>query len=502
MSSFGKDDGSGVKNQRRKSMNLFSRSSLGGINALTSLDTDLANVRTSSTAPNSADGAKERGKKLSKRMSGFGMTPTSSSSSFHDDTRSPLFRHDNSSSQRLRTRALQKTRPVSIFGSLGKKSMAGTDAETRSVDSNSPESPMEEGGRATANSKSVLYHGEVQTTSGVFRKKKEYLVLTETHLLRFKSQSRASEVFASIPPIYGRATTTRHPSSTSIGSMQEAHSNHSHNSHDYELRIPLAQIVTAYKLEDGRPFFTTEVVYLDEECHGVGSVQLMLQSPNDADLWHTSIRGAAQKARLMAASRPYPKRVIRYLVKILEAANDYHPDHFKVFRVVRRAAVSKPGKSSSEDLQKLGILAFYMVIGINRLHLIPLPDYSDPSGRLINTKVGRNTFGLASLIAMNVSNTDDRFELTFRFPLQPAKVLDLACSASPDIATAVSRAWQYVKPMWWDYSFTFTGPEGLLDSERMVPDVEDKAEAEYGCFDRTLIAYCAAYNVSHLSPPK
>jgi hypothetical protein len=32
----------------------------------------------------------------------------------------------------------------------------------------------------------------------------------------------------------------------------------------------LGQIVTVYKVEDGRPFFTTEVVYLDEDYHGVG----------------------------------------------------------------------------------------------------------------------------------------------------------------------------------------------------------------------------------------
>ena len=110
----------------------------------------------------------------------------------------------------------------------------------------------------------MLHHGEVQTTSGMFRKKKEYLVLTDTHLIRFKSQSRASESYPSIPPVYGRANSTRHQSTTSIGSLQEVQSQTSHASTEGENKIPLGQIVTAYKLEDGRPFFTTEVVYLDE----------------------------------------------------------------------------------------------------------------------------------------------------------------------------------------------------------------------------------------------
>jgi hypothetical protein len=41
----------------------------------------------------------------------------------------------------------------------------------------------------------VLHHGEVQTSSSMFRKKKEYLVLTEKHLIRYKTQSKAVEAF-------------------------------------------------------------------------------------------------------------------------------------------------------------------------------------------------------------------------------------------------------------------------------------------------------------------
>lgn len=47
----------------------------------------------------------------------------------------------------------------------------------------------------TGRNRHVLRHGEVQTSSSMFRKKKEYLVLTECHIVRFKSQLKASEVF-------------------------------------------------------------------------------------------------------------------------------------------------------------------------------------------------------------------------------------------------------------------------------------------------------------------
>jgi hypothetical protein len=450
------------------------------------------NTEVTYTEPGEEDEKKEK-KKLGKRSSIFGLGPAASPVLHQDGMMSPV--HSGSSSPKIRPRTLQKGRPSSLFGSLGKKSLNNYAEEGEDLTGSTPESPMEDGGHhlepSSAQGKTVLHHGEVQTTSGMFRKKKEYLVLTDTHLIRFKSQSRASETFHSIPPAYGRAT-TRHASTTSIGSLQEVQSNNSHASAEGENRIPLGQIVTAYKVEDGRPFFTTEVVYLDEEYHGVGSIQLMLHDPKEADLWHTSIRGAAQKARLLM-EEPYPDRVVQYLVQVIESVDDYDPNHFHVFRVVRRAAIQRGGKASSDDLQKLGSSVFYMVIGINRMHMIPIPDFSEPSGRLIASKTSRSVFGLVTLVSVNCKYEDDRFELGFRNPLQTTKLLELAASATPDIALILIRAGQYLKPQWLDYNFTFNGPKRLLDTADIPTATEE--EEEYGCFERTLVAYCLAYNV-------
>jgi hypothetical protein len=428
----------------------------------------------------------------------FGMGPNSTPNLLQDSAMSPV-RSERSNSPKLRPRTLQKGRPSSLFGSLGKRSVGNYAEDGEGSDNlvgTTPESPMDDAGQLFApggilHGKSVLHHGEVQTTSGMFRKKKEYLVLTDSHLIRFKSQSRASEAFPSIPPVHGRSNSTRHPSTTSIGSLQDIQSTNSHASAEGENKIPLGQIVTAYKVEDGRPFFTTEVVYLDEEYHGVGSIQLMLHDPKEADLWHTSIRGAAQKVRLLM-EEPYPQRVVRYLVQALETVDDYDASHFQVFRVVRRAAIPKSGKSSSDDLQKLGSSVFYMVIGINRIHLVPLPDFSEPSGRPLSSKASRNVFGIVTLVSMNLNYTDDRFEIAFRTPMQPVKMLELAASATPDIAVVIFRAIQYLKPQWLDYNFLFGGPRRLLETVD-APILMD--EEDYGCFDRTLVAYCMAYNV-------
>jgi hypothetical protein len=261
--------------------------------------------------------------------------------------------------------------------------------------------------------KNVLHHGEVQTTSGLFRKKKEYLVLTDTHLIHYKSQSRASEAFPSITSSLGRSNTTRHASTASIGSLQDLQSLNSHASLEGDNAIPLRQIVTAYKVEDGRPFFTTEVAYLDEESNSVGSIQLMLSDPVEADLWHTSIRGAAQKARLIAG-QPFPDRLVRYVIHVLESAQDYDADHFQIFRVVRRTSSKFNGKSSSDDLAKLGTSVFYMVIGINQIHIMSLPEFGEPSFRPEDAKSNKSSYGLVTLVAMEVKQADDAFQLGFR----------------------------------------------------------------------------------------
>ncbi|KAF4621711.1 hypothetical protein G7Y89_g14494 [Cudoniella acicularis] len=473
---------------RRKSLNVFSRSSLS----------NLAHITTNVTNDGNVDGERKEKKKLTKRSSMFGLGPSASPDLVPDGSRDP-FSSERLGSPKNRPRTLQKGRPTSVFGSLGKRSMTSyvEEDEADNLATSTPESLIdgEQGLEPSmAHNKNVLYHGEVQTQSGMFgmfRKKREYLVLTDAHLIRFKSQSRASETFPSIPPTYGRSTSTRHPSTTSVGSLQEVQSTNSHASAEVENRIPLEQIVTAYRVEDGRPFFTTEVVYLDEDYHGVGSIQLILYDPTDADLWLSSIRGAAQKARLLQ-EEPFPQRVVRYLARVLEGLNDYDAAHFQVFRVVRRAPVPKSGRvSSSDDLQKLGGTVFYMVMGINCLHLIPVPNFSDPTGRLINPKISRHMYGIVTLYQMYIISGDDRFELSFRMPMQPIKTIELAAFASYDIAAVLQNCWRYVRPLWLDRSFLIYGVD---DPPKLGDGVEPSEEEEYGGFDKTLIAHCMAYN--------
>lgn len=88
-------------------------------------------------------------------------------------------------------------RASSVFGSLrSMRSLPGDDAPLTATSSKSLSVNWGDYEGVSGNPKAVLRHGEVQTSSGMFRKKKEYLVLTETHIVRCKSQGKAAETFS------------------------------------------------------------------------------------------------------------------------------------------------------------------------------------------------------------------------------------------------------------------------------------------------------------------
>jgi hypothetical protein len=123
MAPLGKEGGG---SKRRKSINIFSRASLAG---LTQINTDVPNGESPQTAPPLENGDKKERKKLGKRASLFGLGPSASPDLQSDGTMSPVRSIERSDSPKIRPRTLQKGRPVSIFGSLGRRSNYTTDGD-------------------------------------------------------------------------------------------------------------------------------------------------------------------------------------------------------------------------------------------------------------------------------------------------------------------------------------------------------------------------------------
>ena len=333
----------------------------------------------------------------------------------------------------------------------------------------------------------VLHHGEIQTAGGVFRKKSAYFVLTESHLVRFKGKDKASELFPSIPASLGRTSTNRHSRMSSSNSWQELQST---ATGETPFGIHLNDIVSVWRPEDAKPYFSIQIDYLDEEMNHSGLLTLQLHDPFEADLWTSSIRTAITNVRL-SKPLPYSQGLIEYACAALEAQGDYDPSKFAMFKVIQRTG--RPGaNASSEDLKSNASTVSMLAIGLFKVHIVPYPRHSRTTSSTSLSDIKVISCALMNLTQLHLHDRDDAFSLTFRLPLHQSETLYLASSLVRDIALNIRHAADFLRPLWLEAPFTWNVPQNLEDEIWEIPPMEHEQDQ---AFHRTLCAYCAAYDV-------
>ncbi|KAJ5921500.1 hypothetical protein N7466_009826 [Penicillium verhagenii] len=387
-----------------------------------------------------------------------------------------------------RRKSLQKKR-ASVFGSL-KSLHSLEDEDPLSASVASVEEPNALSSRNVIWSSAILHYGEIQTTGGMWKRKSQYLVLTDTHLVRFKNQSKAADAFPSIPPTYNpRAPATHRQSVASISSLQDMQLMVAAES---SVGIPLNSIIAVYMLEDARLSPTVEVAYLDERTHKASLIQMQTPDQQELNLWMVGIRQAAQLTR-SNDPLPFDRNAVEYVTKMLEHERDYDPDTFRMFRVIQIASSKSPTRSSSEDLTKLSPTGCYLVIGLHKAHLIPMQKAANRGSMVSLSDMETVTsFGLMNLTGLSMEYGDDSLHLTFRVPLRKSFNVFLASVHSVEVACWIRQHTEFLRPLWTRQPYDFVVPPDLHNAENfpLVPLDED-----YGCFDRTLVAYSASYDV-------
>ncbi|KAK2764908.1 hypothetical protein FQN54_008605 [Arachnomyces sp. PD_36] len=479
------------KSQRRKSLSVFGPA-----------------LSTSFTAPNAAhdraasDGQHVLKKKRSRPSSGFfgvsaaqgGVRSSSPLAPRRPGTAEPNSPVDNvSEGTRHRSRSFQRAVRTSMLGSLRSMQSTEDDDKLSLRGARSKASSFDDEDRAFGSIRNVLgsvviHHGEVQTSGGMWRKKNQYLVLTDTHLVRFKSQGKAAEMFPSIPASWGRSAAGSRQSIASINSFQEMQMA-AYN--DITSGIPLNTIVAVYRLDDGRPFFSIEVSHVDERTQKASIMHMQLNDPEESELWLVGIRSTAEKVRL-SDPLPFDHKAVEYVARALEQERDYDPQMFHLFRVVQRSSNKPGGRSSSDDLAKLSSTVCFLAIGIHKIHLIPLQKYPNRASVVSLSELDQAmSFGILTLTSLSMQRGDDTFQLTFRVPLRSSFTVHLASSFSADISLWIRQCAEFLRPQWIHQPFTFSISQELDDQIVPPPFTEE----DYGCFDRTLIAYSAAYDI-------
>ncbi|KAL4967288.1 uncharacterized protein BDV14DRAFT_188393 [Aspergillus stella-maris] len=382
---------------------------------------------------------------------------------------------------RGRRKSVQRRRN-SVFGSLRSlHSLENDDDSNRySVDG--------EDGNGSGIGSMLLHHGEVQITGGVWRKKSQYLVLTDTHLVRFKSLNKALETFPSIPPSLARSGGSRQ-SIASISSLQDPQLS---ATGDASSGISLNSIVAVYMLDDGKPSSSVELAYMDERTQKTTFIQMQASDPQELNLWMVGIRSAAEMTRSNAPML-FDPRALDCVVSKLEHERDYDPETFRMFRVIQMASTKSPTRASSDELTKLSPTGCYLALGLHKLHLVALHKVANRGSSVSLTDLDSSmSFGLMNLTSLSMEWGDDSLHLTFRVPLQKPCSIFLASVHSLEIAYWIRQQTEYLRPLWLRQPYDFIVPRDLNNENNFPPICLDE---DYGCFDRTLVAHCASYGI-------
>lgn len=309
----------------------------------------------------------------------------------------------------------------------------------------------------------------------------------------------------------GRGSVGRHSSSLSAGSSHDLLYAASESSGDRYEGLPLQQFVAVYQLEDGRPYFALEIAYLDDHTNHASTMILQFSTPEDMLSWLKAIRKAANEIRIR---NPNPISQSNSLLasRVVEREQDYEPRNYSLYKVVQRPILKTGTRSSTDDLAKIATTLCFLAIGVHKVHIIPL----SKSGHRHSTPVlgsynEQSSYGIMSLTSLKISEHDDGIELTFRYmnagflcsmelltfcrlPLHKQKTLKLATLASHDIAVRLRSVEVRLRPEWESRPYLFMVPDEVKDE--ILRDASPRIADSLDSLDRTLIAYCMAYNVN------
>jgi hypothetical protein len=275
----------------------------------------------------------------------------------------------------------------------------------------------------------ILHHGEAQISHSGWRKKYEYLVLTEYYLFRFKSPKKASEMFPWILP--ANAHMYRPDSAASVHSVHDVEPSSGTES-PTEISsintssISLCDIIATQFVSDNRIRVGIEIVRQSQGLKGSSSLSLFVDRQGGQPHWIESLNAAAQNAqrkrRVTSVQEilPLVKEAVKY--DIPEFGYDLQKQLFLVHRRQNQVHENTPAyEELSKDLHAL----VFLLIGKFRVHLITVPKPGRGSSKSLseNSKILVSSYGLVSLTYVSVSEKDDSFDLIFRYVQLVTRIL-------------------------------------------------------------------------------
>jgi len=248
----------------------------------------------------------------------------------------------------------------------------------------------------------VIKSGALQPESSLLKPKKEYLVLTPSMLLRFKSRAAAEQQF----PVL----TISEQNGLRALSPVKSHTSFKELAVSAEATVPLEKVVSVFKDEGTRPSFGLEIWWKSSSSiHTFSSMQLDFRLPDERDDWLKQLRQAT-KARAKAVGEETAPSEIEYdFALILEAKHKYRNDtRADIYPVVPRKPYTRLAGELKKNWRESS--SFYIAFTKNSLLLAQFTRSSN--GQKVNPSLVQ--FGLVTLSRVRVNANDERFDLVFR----------------------------------------------------------------------------------------
>lgn len=304
------------------------------------------------------------------------------------------------------------------------------------------------------------------------RTKKEYLVLTNQQLLRFKNQQKANQsldLFAS-----------NHAGSSSIPPSSKLLTSKDH------LILKIDTIVAVHIVQGAH--YSFRIDYMQEEgARQPSSITCSVESSNDRVKWMDRLRSLTRiyLPRTSFMSREDRLRATDRLSKHREITND-EEDIIMHKVLFKEKQLKTDGQGGYKEIFNMINIA----IGKFSIYLLPSGISDEDHIKIVQ----RDRYGLLAIQTLVLDGHDDTIRIKFRQIQSDTKQIELVTCHAEEVIHDIRRAIHSLVPLYPVPPYQLVAHE-TIQNVRILPLNDIPRTDDFG-FDRLLEAYCAAFNLN------
>jgi hypothetical protein len=340
----------------------------------------------------------------------------------------------------------------------------------------------------------LLHHGQVHVSHSTWRRKHEYLVLTEKALLRFKSSKKAADYFPWIVPIDDLQHSPSSSTSSYIVDEESGRDSPLEPPNGRPTCIALRNIVAVRLVNDTPSKNTVELIYQLEDRffgHAV-AVCFQVQRSNGHPHWLEQIAIIAKEHQSNTGWQ-LPQDVLNLVKECTtgdETAVKASENRSTVYFVNQKSSSLGPmtvSEDTTKDVPALGLL-------INGTFQTYIVSFAKKSSRRHHSedRVQCESHGFVSLVSATISEDHETVRLVFRNPQMPPVALEFETIHGFQLLQELHANLGRLIPSESSNPFLFRVPVALQSE---LKPIERRSCASFSSFQHKLKGFSLAFGL-------